>query len=38
MAYIMVDIEADGPIAGDCSMVRFGAVVVELPLDRNFYE
>ena len=28
MSYIMVDIEADGPIPGDYSMVSFGAVVV----------
>ncbi len=30
MSWIMVDIEADGPIPGDYSMVSFGAVVVEL--------
>ena len=29
MSYIVVDIEADGPIPGDYSMVCFGAVVVE---------
>ena len=28
MTYIMVDVEADGPIPGDYSMVCFGAVVV----------
>jgi hypothetical protein len=33
----MVDIEADGPIPGDCSMVSFGAVVVEPGLERTFY-
>ena len=27
MSYVMVDIEADGPIPGDYSMVCFGAVV-----------
>jgi hypothetical protein len=37
MSYIMVDIEADGPIPGDYSMVCFGAVVVEPDLDRTFY-
>lgn len=37
MSYIMVDIEADGPIPGDFSMVCFGAVVVELGLERTFY-
>ena len=35
MAYIMVDIEADGPIPGDYSMVCFGAIVVEPSLDRT---
>ena len=28
MAYVMVDVEADGPIPGDYSMICFGAVVV----------
>ncbi len=37
MTYIMVDIEADGPIPGDYSMVSFGAVVVEPSLERTFY-
>jgi hypothetical protein len=37
MSYIMVDIEADGPIPGDYSMVCFGAVVVEPGLERMFY-
>lgn len=37
MTYIMVDIEADGPIPGDYSMVAFGAVVVEPGLARSFY-
>ncbi len=37
MTYIMVDIEADGPIPGDYSMVCFGAIVVEPSLDRTFY-
>jgi hypothetical protein len=37
MSYIMVDIEADGPIPGDYSMVSFGAVVVEPDLAREFY-
>lgn len=37
MSYIMVDIEADGPIPGDYSMVSFGAVVVEPGLARTFY-
>lgn len=37
MSYIMVDIESDGPIPGDYSMVSFGAIVVEPALDRSFY-
>ena len=37
MPYIMVDIEADGPIPGDYSMISFGAIVVEPSLDRMFY-
>ena len=37
MSWFMVDIEADGPIPGDYSMVCFGAVLVEPALDRTFY-
>ena len=37
MAYVMVDIEADGPIPGDYSMLSLGAVVVEPELSRTFY-
>jgi len=37
MPYVMVDIEADGPIPGDYSMVSFGAVIVEPGLSRTFY-
>ncbi len=37
MPYIMVDIESDGPIPGDYSMICFGAVVVEPTLSRTFY-
>ena len=33
----MVDIESDGPIPGDYSMVCFGAVVVEPGLQKIFY-
>jgi hypothetical protein len=33
----MVDIESDGPIPGDYSMVSFGAVVVDNHLDKTFY-
>lgn len=37
MSYIMVDVEADGPIPGDYSMVCFGAIVVEPSLSQTFY-
>ena len=37
MSYIMVDIEADGPIPGDYSMIALGAVLVDEQLDRTFY-
>jgi hypothetical protein len=37
MSYFMVDIEADGPIPGDYSMVCFGAVIVEPSLEKTFY-
>lgn len=33
----MVDIESDGPIPGDFSMISFGAVVVDEKLDKTFY-
>lgn len=37
MSYVMVDIEADGPIPGDYSMICLGAIVVEPSLARTFY-
>lgn len=37
MSYIMVDIEADGPIPGDYSMIALGAVLVNDKLDQTFY-
>lgn len=37
MSYIMVDIESDGPIPGDYSMICFGAVLVNNALDKTFY-
>ena len=37
MSYISVDIEADGPIPGDYSMICFGAVIVNESLDKSFY-
>lgn len=37
MSYIVVDVEADGPIPHKYSMVCFGAVVVEPGLSKSFY-
>lgn len=37
MTYVMIDIEADGPIPSDYSMVCLGAVAVEPGLNRTFY-
>ena len=37
MTYIMVDVETDGPIPGDYSMVCFGAIIVDEALDKTFY-
>jgi DNA polymerase III epsilon subunit-like protein len=37
MTYIMVDVETDGPIPADFSMICFGAVVVDDALDKTFY-
>ncbi len=37
MSWISVDVEADGPIPGDFSMVALGAVIIEPSLDRTFY-
>jgi len=37
MTWIMVDVESDGPIPGDYSMIALGAIVVEPALDRTFY-
>ncbi len=37
MSWISVDVEADGPIPGDYSMISFGAVIVEPGLDKTFY-
>lgn len=35
--YILVDVEADGPIPGDFSMVSLGAVVLGRALDKRFF-
>ena len=37
MSYIVVDVEADGPIPHKYSMVCFGAVIVEPTLTKTFY-
>ena len=37
MSYIVVDIEADGPIPGDYSMISIGAVIVDESLEKTFY-
>ncbi len=37
MSVIVVDVESDGPIPGDYSMISFGAVVVDDVLDKTFY-
>lgn len=37
MSYFMLDVESDGPIPGDYSMICFGAVVVEPSLCQTFY-
>ncbi len=37
MSYIVVDVEADGEIPGEYSIVCFGAVVVEPTLSKTFY-
>jgi len=36
MAYIMVDVEADGPIPGDYSMLCFAAVLVREGFEQTF--
>ena len=37
MTVIVIDVESDGPIPGDYSMISFGAVVVDKTLDKTFY-
>jgi len=37
MSYIVVDVEADGPIPNDYSIVCFGAVIVEKTLSKTYY-
>jgi hypothetical protein len=37
MAYVLVDVESDGPIPSDYSMICFGAVVVREGLEEAFF-
>jgi DNA polymerase III epsilon subunit-like protein len=37
MSYVVVDVEADGPIPAEYSMVSFGAVRFDDALDKSFY-
>jgi len=37
MSWVMVDIEADGPIPGDYSMTEIGAVIIDKDLDKKFH-
>jgi len=37
MSYIMVDVETDGPIPADYSMICFGAILIDEQLDKTFY-
>ena len=37
MSFVIVDVEADGPIPAEFSMVCFGAVVLDLNLKDSFY-
>jgi len=37
MTHIMVDVETDGPIPADYSMICFGAIIVDEQLDKTFY-
>ena len=37
MSLIIVDVESDGPILAEFSMVCFGAVLFDEPLDKTFY-
>ena len=37
MSYIIVDVESDGPIPAEFSMVCFGAVLFDERLDQSFY-
>jgi hypothetical protein len=37
MSYVIVDVESDGPIPAEFSMVGFGASFFDEQLDKTFY-
>lgn len=37
MSYVVVDVESDGPVPADYSLVCFGAVIFDDLLDKTFY-
>ena len=37
MAIFVVDVETDGPIPGDYSMISFGVVLLDEKLETTFY-
>ena len=37
MSFVIVDVESDGPIPAEFSMVCFGAVIFDDQLDKTFY-
>lgn len=37
MCWVMVDVEADGPVPADFSMIALGAVIIEPSLSKKFY-
>src|SRR5216117_2045109 len=37
MSFVIVDVESDGPIPAEYSMVCFGAVLFDDKLDKSFY-
>ena len=36
MSFVMVDVESDGPIPGDYSMISFAAMIVSPGMDISF--
>jgi len=37
MCWVSIDIEADGPIPSEYSMISIGAVIIEDSLEKTFY-